>query len=224
MSEQVHALYLGSAGPLALVRCGLCGRRNCFDRRGWQWFEVAFCRRCRQGVLFEGLVMITRWEGERLLMENEAFGGELRALREVERVVRGVVRSYESEPHWFWPLRVRRMAADLRGPFALAEVARARPQGNPAAAAEPAPPEARDEFTAAPPEEGDGDDVYQLTGEESRALDLFGALTPELRGRVLSDLEELSRHCAGGGTAAEVPTPALPTAAITAGGEGGGRA
>lgn len=200
MSYQARAAFLGAAGWLALVRCGLCGRRNCFDLRRWRWFEVPFCRRCWQGVRFEGLVMVSRWEGERLLLENEAFGGELRALREVERVARDVLRHYGAEPHWFWPLRVRRMAEELRTPFALAESARA--SRNADVGPQPAP---------APPEAAASGDVYELTEEEGRALDYFAACPPAVRENVLEYLEVMSRQAAGGeGDEGEVRTPAPP--------------
>lgn len=223
MTGLAPAAFLGSAGPLALVRCGWCGRRNCFDLRRWAWFEVMFCRRCWQAVLFEGLTMITRWEGERLLMENLAFGGELRALREVERVARSFLVYYDSQPYWLWAPQTRRTAADLRRAFSLVEAARARGGGavteaGPAERPEPAPVE-----PAAGAVSTDGE-VYELTAAESLALDYFSSLAGERRAEALSQLERLSRLSASErGGQGEAPAPAPPGAMAEAG-EGGGRA
>ena len=149
-TQRPRALYLGSAGTLALVRCGLCGRRNCFDRRRWWWFQVAFCRRCWQAVLYDGLVMVSRWEGERLLMENTAFGGELRALREVEREARRFLAYYDLQPWWEWRPQVRGIASDMTRTVALAKSVRARRRGDHDEVSTPALP------PAAAAEEGDG--------------------------------------------------------------------
>lgn len=205
VEEGARALYLGAAGRLALVRCGLCGRRNCFDRRSWWWLEVMFCRRCWQAVCFADLTMITRWEGERLLMENTALGGELRALREVERVVRSFLAYYDSQPFWEWSPRTRGAAAEMRRSFSLVEAARAR-RGH---AETPATPTA----APVPPPAGvsAAGDLYELTEEEARALDYFAACPPAVRGNVLDYLEVMSRQAAGGeADQGEVPTPALP--------------
>lgn len=213
MSAPARALYLGAAGPLALVRCGLCGRRNCFDRRRWQWFEVAFCRRCWQGVLFEGLVMITRWEGERLLMENEAFGGELRAQREAERAARSFLAYFDAQPYWLWPPMLRRAAADMRQAYALAEAARARTGGGAEVGQAP-----RSETAVVPPP-AEGAAAYGPRADESRVLHYYATLPAATRAAMLTELEALSRRAAAGG---EVRTSALLGVAADAG-EGGGR-
>lgn len=197
VTEGARALYLGSAGPLALIRCGVCGRRNCFDRGSWRWLEVMFCRRCWQAVRFADLTMITRWEGERLLMENEAFGGELRALREVERITRGFLAYYDAQPFWEWSPRTRGTAAELRRSVALAESVRAR-RGGAAEVGQPPRPE-----TAAVP----------LTEEEARALEHLALLPEATRENVLDYIERMSRPAAiGRDDQGEVPTPALPAA------------
>ncbi|HEY9285905.1 MAG TPA: hypothetical protein VIP46_20820 [Pyrinomonadaceae bacterium] len=197
--ERARALYLGAAGRLALVRCGYCGRRNCFDRGSWRWLEVAFCRRCWQGVRFEGLVMVSRWEGERLLMENEAFGGELRALREVERITRGFLAYYDSQPYWEWSPRTRGTAAELRRSVALAESMRSRRGGGAEVAQAPRP-----EAAAVP-----------LTEEEARALEHLALLPEATRADVLEYLERMSRPAGRRpGDEGEVRTSALPRATM----------
>jgi hypothetical protein len=108
-----------------LVRCP-CGRRNYIDRHAWAWFEVAFCVRCRQAILFHDLRVVSRWEGDRMLREQTIYEEELKALRNIEGEMRRFLVEFHEEPLWLWPPQVVRMAEAVEAELLVAERARTR--------------------------------------------------------------------------------------------------
>lgn len=183
------ACYLGSTALTLLVRCP-CGRRNYFDRQGWQWLEVAFCVRCWQAIRYHDLRVISRWEGERMLREHTMYEGELKALRTIEGVMRRFLVEFKAQPLWLWPPQTVRMAQAVQANLRLAELARTR-QGE-------APTVPLDEL---PAEQGiflemPGEEAYELTPEQTRLLSLFSRLPDERRSVMLAFFEQDTGYAA----------------------------
>jgi hypothetical protein len=177
-----RADQLGSTPRTIIVRCP-CGRRNYFDRQAWQWFEVAFCVRCRQAILYVDLRVISRWEGERMLREQTIYEGELKALRTGEVALRHFLEQFAEKPRWEWPLSVVRHAQAAQVSLQLAERARAR-QG-----AEPEVPfdeEVRRLFLEKLNEEA----AHELTPEQIGLLAAYSRLPEERRADMLAYIEQ----------------------------------
>lgn len=183
MTRPGRAHYLGSTALTLLIRC-ICGRRNYFDRRAWQWIEVAFCVRCWQGILYVDLRMVSRWEGERMLREDLVFAGELKALRTIEGEMRRFLEQFRQEPLWTWPPQVVRMAQAVRFDLQLVEVARTRQDAASAAPLEEMPAEVGVYL------EMPGQEAYELTAEQTRLLSLFSQLSGERRAAILAFIEQ----------------------------------
>lgn len=183
MTRPGRAHYLGSTALTLLIRCP-CGRRNYFDRKGWQWLEVAFCVRCWQGILYHNLTLISRWEGERMLREHLVYAGELKALRTIEGEMRRFLMLFRAEPLWTWPPQVVRMAQAVAGNLQLVEAARTRQGGASAVPLE--------ESTAAVSVflEMPGEEAYELTAEQTRLLSFFSRLSDERRAVMLAFVEQ----------------------------------
>ncbi|HZH33001.1 MAG TPA: hypothetical protein VEY11_19695 [Pyrinomonadaceae bacterium] len=182
------ASYLGSTALTLLIRCP-CGRRNYFDRRAWQWFEVAFCVRCWQAIRYHDLRVISRWEGERMLREQTVYEGELKALRTVEGVMHRFLSEFQEQPLWMWPPQIVRMAQAVKANLRLAELARARQGAEPAVPFEELP---EGIFLEMP-----GEEAYELTPEQTRLLSIFSRLPEERRADMLAFFEEGIGYSAG---------------------------
>lgn len=176
------ASYLGSTALTLLIRCP-CGRRNYFDRRAWQWLEVAFCVRCWQAIRYHDLKVISRWEGERMLREQNMYEGELKALRTVEGVMRRFLLEFQEQPLWMWPPQTVRMAQAVKANLRLAELARTRQGAEPAVPLDELP-ESLGVFLEMP-----GEEAYELTPEQTRLLSLFSRLPEERRATMLAFFE-----------------------------------
>jgi len=177
------AYYLGSTALTLLIRCP-CGRRNYFDRRAWQWLEVAFCVRCWQAIRYHDLKVVSRWEGERMLTEQTVFEGELKALRTIEGVMRRFLSEFHQQPLWMWPPQTVRMVQAVQANLRLAELARSRQGSEPSLPLEelPAP---QGLFLEMP-----GEEAYELTPEQTRLLSLFSRIPEERRAVMLAFFEQ----------------------------------
>jgi hypothetical protein len=200
------ASQLGSTARTVLIRCP-CGRRNYFDRRAWQWLEVAFCVRCWQAIRYHDLRVITRWEGERMLREQIVFEGELKALRTIETVMRRFLMQFREEPRWTWPPQVRQMAQFVEANLRLAEQARTQQGAQPTVPLdEPVTTTAPESL--APDDEAPGGEAWgarpQLDSDEALLLDAYGLLPQAARVEVLSFIADVRRTYAALPPAGEV--------------------
>jgi hypothetical protein len=104
----VRALWLGSAGLTALIRCW-CGARLYISVPHWSSRTFTLCDDCKGAILYASLVVVDREAVEVFIrmVINEQEGRE--ALRgEVERELRRFVRVFDQQPEWLWsPATVR---------------------------------------------------------------------------------------------------------------------
>jgi hypothetical protein len=194
------ASYLGSTALTLLIRCP-CGRRNYFDRRAWQWLEVAFCVRCWQAIRYHDLSVISRWEGERMIREQTVYEGELKALRTIEGEMRRFLMLFRQQPLWMWPPQVVSMVQAVAANLQLAEQAR-RQQGTEPTVPLDQPVTAAPEQSAAHDEEETGGEMWRgrppLDSDEALLLDRYGLLPQSARVEVLAHIEEVRRAYTAG--------------------------
>jgi hypothetical protein len=121
----MKAQLLGSTPLTMLIKC-VCKRRQYLERRQWSSDSVTLCARCRRGILYTGLTIITTQEAAQIMAENEMFEGELKALREMDTLMRGFIEQYDKHPEWLWAPQTNRVAKRLKEIFIEVDEARHR--------------------------------------------------------------------------------------------------